>query len=137
MKLNFQPLAGRHGEFKPKELLLQMRLRHLSSFCKCFKHARHTERALRSFPSAPHAHGLKRHSGTLGKSILCGRMVSSATSKPTDVDLVEASVGEILAGRSLLNLVDIGINLADSSYDKVQFAKLQFAALEWEYPDIC
>ncbi len=46
-------------------------------------------------------------------------MASTSASKPTDADLVRSAVEKVLAGRPTYNLVDIGINLADSSYDKV------------------
>lgn len=49
------------------------------------------------------------------------RMAPSAGTKPTDGDLVQAAIGNLNSGQALYSLVDIGINLADSSYEKVSF----------------
>ena len=46
-------------------------------------------------------------------------MAPSAGSKITDSELVERAIQNLMPGKDLQMLVDIGINLADSSYDKV------------------
>lgn len=46
--------------------------------------------------------------------------MSAAKSKPTEAELVEAAVNNIKIEATSHKLIDIGINLADSSYDKVQ-----------------
>ena len=47
------------------------------------------------------------------------KMSSSTKSKPTDGELVEAAVLKLGAEALSYRIVDIGINLADSAYDKV------------------
>lgn len=41
-------------------------------------------------------------------------------SKPTDAELVLCALTKITEGRELHRLIDVGINLADPSYDKVR-----------------
>ena len=97
-----------------------MHSHHVISIYNHFGFTRVLQRSLSSFSKRGSLHAVEQFSGTVGFQKRSARMVSSAASRPTDVDLVKASVERISAGRSLFNLVDIGINLADSSYDKVR-----------------
>ena len=112
----------------------------VTSLCIRSGFTRVFQRALSSFSQENNVHAVPRRSGTLGTRENSARIMSLAASKPTDVDLVEVSVEKIIAGRALCNLVDIGINLADSSYDKVSILKspdLAIATLQLHETDTC
>lgn len=95
-----------------------MHLRHVNRVCCASQCVSAFQRAL-SFQAIGHACNGYERSVRASEHTLSTRMTSSATKKPTDVELVEASVERIIGGGTPHNLVDIGINLADSSYDKV------------------
>lgn len=81
----------------------------------------HIRRAIALSPLSNYRKSLlgKKCSEDVATQFRRAQMASTSASKPTDADLVRSAVEKVLAGRPTYNLVDIGINLADSSYDKV------------------
>lgn len=137
------PFGGAHGfevakasrvyRFKPKlqslpresgsEMLSAALIRHCRSYTSLVTHQ--SPRRCLTLPTRILLHVTNQQpalsQGRLGqgRGLSSARRQTAMASKATDTDLVLSAMAKVQEGKEVYPLIDVGINLADSSYDKV------------------